>query len=328
MTLPPMTRAVETAPGELLGGVEAGLVPVSAPPRRAGQVLRRYFSSTGTVLAAGYILLVILMAVFAPLIVRVSGWGPYEFDQSAIDPNLGGMPTGRLGGISAEHWFGVEPGSGRDIFARIVYGARVSMTIALSATALTSALGVVLGLAAGYFGGVVDTLISRLMEFLMAFPSLIFMIAILSALPADNRQMLLVLVISVFGWPYLARIVRGQTLSLKEREFVESARASGASGGQIIFREILPNLLPTIIVMTTLSIPGYVGTEAGLSFLGVGVVPPTPSWGQMISSSVTWYAVVPSYFLIPGGFLFLLVLSFTALGERAQRILGEGELAS
>src|SRR5699024_6844343 len=154
-------------------------------------------------------------------------------------------------------------------------------------------------------GGIVDTLISRLMEFLMAFPALIFMIAVLSALPADNRQVLLVAVISVFGWPYLARIVRGQTLSLKQNEFVEAARASGATGLQIIFKEILPNLAPTIIVMTTLAIPGYVGTEAGLSFLGVGVVPPTPSWGQMIASSVTWYAVDPAYFLIPSVFLFL-----------------------
>ena len=263
-------------------------------------------------------------AVFAPLIVRISGWNPYEFDQSAIDPDLGGMPAGPWGGISARHWLGVEPGSGRDIFARIVYGARASMLIALSATFLTTVLGVVFGLLAGYFGGRTDMVVSRVMEFLMAFPALIFMIAVLSALPADNRSLLLVVIISVFGWPYLARIVRGQTMSLREREFVEAARASGASRSRIVFTEILPNLRSTILVMVTMAVPGYVGTEAGLSFLGVGVVPPTPSWGQMISSSVSWYSVVPTYFLVPGACLFLLVLSFTVLGDRLRGVIDPG----
>jgi peptide/nickel transport system permease protein len=187
---------------------------------------------------------------------------------------------------------------------------------------LTTLLGVVFGLLAGFHGGRVDWVISRVMDFLMAFPALIFMIAVLSALPAGNRSVLLVVIISLFGWPYLARIVRGQTMSLAQREFVEAARASGASSAAIVFREILPNLRSTIVVMTTLAIPGYIGTEAGLSFLGVGVVPPTPSWGQMIASSVTWYSVVPTYFAIPGAFLFLLVLSFTVLGDRLRTVLG------
>lgn len=306
----------------------AALGPDGPRPHRVRRFLAALRRDVPTVLSAAYIVLVILMAIFAPLIVKLSGWGPYEFDQSAIDPSLGGLPLGTGGGISGEHWFGVEPGNGRDIFARIVYGARISMTIALSATLLTSALGVVFGLLSGYFGGMVDAIISRLMEFLMAFPALIFMIAVLSALPAENRQVLLVLVISIFGWPYLARIVRAQTLSLKEHEFVESARASGATGLQIVFREILPNLAPTIIVMTTLAIPGYVGTEAGLSFLGVGVVPPTPSWGQMIANSVTWYAVDPVYFLIPSAFLFLLVFSFTVLGDRVKILSESGGIRS
>ena len=199
------------------------------------------------------------------------------------------------------------------------------MSIALSATALTTVLGVSLGLVAGYFGGRVDLVISRVMDFLMAFPALIFMIAVLSALPAGNRSTLLVVVISVFGWPYLARIVRGQTMSLAQREFVEAARAAGASGTRIVFREILPNLRSTIIVMATLAVPGYIGTEAGLSFLGVGVVPPAPSWGQMIAASVKWYAVDPAYFVFPGVFLFLLVLSFTVLGDRLRAVVDAQE---
>ncbi|WP_432487992.1 ABC transporter permease [Kineococcus sp. SYSU DK018] len=286
------------------------------PTRRS--VLGTILRDPAAVACLAYIAVVVLAAVFAPLIVRVSGWGPYEFDQSAVDPDLGGMPAGPWGGVSPEHWLGVEPGSGRDIFARIVYGARVSMLIALSATLLTTVLGVLFGLLAGYFGGRTDLVISRVMEFLMAFPALIFMIAVLSALPAENRALLLVVVISVFGWPYLARIVRGQTMSLREREFVEAARASGASGARIVFTEILPNLRSTILVMVTMAVPGYVGTEAGLSFLGVGVVPPTPSWGQMIASSVQWYSVVPTYFIFPGACLFLLVLSFTVLGDRLR----------
>lgn len=307
-------------------GDDSSLAGDQSSPRAGVRFLRAFVTDVPAMLSALYILLMLLAAIFAPLIVKLSGWGPYEFDQTAIDPNLGALPRGDFGGIGAEHWFGVEPGNGRDIFSRIVYGARVSLTVALSATVLTTVLGVVIGMLAGYFGGKVDAIISRAMEFLMAFPALIFMIAILSALPADNRVVLLIVVISIFGWPYLARIVRSQTLSLKEREFVEAARASGATHVQIIFREILPNLQSTIIVMAALAVPGYVGTEAGLSFLGVGVVPPTPSWGQMIASAAPYYAVDPMYFIIPGLFLFLLVMSFTTLGDRLRAIANAGEV--
>lgn len=302
-----------------------GAAEAAAPPAPGSSVWRTLLGDTGAVLSIAYIALIVLMALCAPLIVRLSGWGPYEFDQSAIDPDLGGLPIGPGGGIGAEHWFGVEPGSGRDLFARVVYGARVSMSIALSATALTTVIGVGLGMLAGFHGGKVDQVISRVMDFLMAFPALIFMIAVLSALPASSRAPLLVLVISFFGWPYLARIVRGQTLTIAQREFVEAARASGASTSRIVFSEVLPNLRSTIIVMTTLAIPGYIGTEAGLSFLGIGVVPPTPSWGQMIAQSTGWYAVDPLFFLIPGTFLFLLVLSFTVLGDRVRAAVDSGE---
>ena len=322
MTSP--STELERAGGSGAESAAAAALGSSGVPSK-GRVFRVLRRDVGAMLSLGYIVLIILMAVFAPLIVSVSGWGPLEFDQSAIDPNLGGVPLGPWGGISGSHWFGVEPGSGRDIFARIVYGARVSMTIALAATTLTTVLGVTFGLLAGYFGGKTDQLISRVMDFLMAFPALIFMIAVLSALPAGNRSTLLVVVISVFGWPYLARIVRGQAMSTAQREFVEAARASGASGTTIVFREILPNLRSTIIVMVTLAVPGYIGTEAGLSFLGVGVIPPQPSWGQMIASSVTWYSVDPMYFAIPGLFLFLLVMSFTVFGDRLRAVIDSGE---
>ncbi|MFI7636461.1 ABC transporter permease [Nonomuraea sp. NPDC049400] len=299
----------------------AALSPATSGRRVAGALLR----DRGAVLSTAFLTLIVLMAICAPLISAITGHGPNDFDTAAVNTDLGGVPHGSLGGISADHLLGVEPQNGRDILARIAYGARVSLLIAASATALTTLLGVVLGMLAGFYQGWVDQAICRVMDFLMAFPALIFMIAILSSLPQGNRSVLLVVVISVFGWPYLARVVRGQTMTLVNREFVEAARASGASTGALVFKEILPNLRSSLIVMTTLAVPGYVGTEAGLSFLGVGVTPPTPSWGQMIASSVGWYAVDPMYFAIPGAFLFLTVLSLTVLGDRLRAALDAGE---
>ncbi|MBB5908176.1 ABC transporter permease [Actinoalloteichus hymeniacidonis] len=264
---------------------------------------------------------VVLMAVFAPLLTTISGSGPYEFHEDKIDAIRGGLPIGSFGGMSPEHWFGVEPLNGRDIFARIVYGAQVSLTIAVSAAVVTTTLGVVFGVLAGFFGGIVDQIVSRVMDFLMAFPALIFMIAILSALPQGNRPVLLVAVLALFGWPSTARVVRGQTMSIAQREFVEAARSSGASRIAIVFREVLPNLVGTITVMATLSVPTFIATEAGLSFLGVGVQPPTASWGQMIASAVPWYAADPMFFMIPGLFLTLTVLSFMVIGDALQATL-------
>ncbi|SDS47578.1 ABC transporter permease [Microlunatus soli] len=310
-----------STPGQLVAE-RGSAAPASGTGGTGGTgIFRRLISKPSVAVCFGFLTMVILMAIFAPLITAVSGHDPYVFDQAAIDANTGGLPKGPFGGISAEHWFGVEPQNGRDIFARIVHGARASMAIALSATVLTTVFGTVLGMVAGFFGGRADQIVSRLMDFLMAFPALIFMIALLSALPDSNRPLLLVGVLSVFGWPYIARVIRGQTMSLSKREFVEAAIASGGSRLRVIFTELLPNLTGTIIVMSTLAVPSYIGTEAGLSFLGIGLTPPTPSWGQMIAKAVSWYTVDPAYFMIPGLFLFLTVLSFTLIGDQLQRIL-------
>ena len=181
-------------------------------------------------------------------------------------------------------------------------------------------IGVVLGTLAGYVGGVLDQAVSRLMDFLMAFPALIFMIAILSALPGSNRMVMLVLVLSLFSWPQLGRVVRAQAMSLRNREFVEAAVASGARPRQVVFRELLPNLSGTIIVMLTLMLPQVIATEAGLSFLGVGIRPPDPSWGQMIAAAVPWYSTSPMFFVIPGVFLTATVLSCMVVGDHLQQI--------
>jgi len=315
--------ATTTASGLREAPVTPGAGPATGTGRRVLRALRR---DRGAVLSVAFLLLVIGMAIAAPLITMLTGSGPDTLNPNAINPNLGGAPLGAFGGISLAHPFGVEPDTGRDLLARVAYGARVSFLIALSATVLTTTLGVVFGMLAGFFHGWVDQGISRLMDFLWAFPSLIFMIAILSALPQGNRPLLLVIVLSLFGWPYLGRVIRSQTLGLTEREFVQAARVSGAKTRQLIFREILPNLRNTVIVIATLSVPGYVGTEAALSFLGVGVIPPTPSWGQMIASSLEWYEVDPMYFVVPGGFLFLTVLSLTVFGDRLRHALDSGEV--
>lgn len=312
-------------PAQALSGRQKGTASLNgAVPRPLAGVSKKLFTRASVVLSVVFLSIVVLMAILAPLITKVSGWDPFTFDSSAIDAASGGLPKGGFGGISARHWFGVEPQSGRDIFARIVYGAQVSMLIAISATLVTAFLGIVLGMVAGFFRGAADQIISRIMDFLMAFPTLIFMIALLSALPHVNRPVMLITVLSIFGWTHMGRIVRGQTMSLAQREFVEAAQASGAQKTTIVFREILPNLTGTIIVIATLAAPTFIGIEAGLSFLGVGITPPTASWGQMIASAVPWFTVVPTYFLIPGIFLFLTVLSFTVLGDRLQKIIAAG----
>ena len=195
--------------------------------------------------------------------------------------------------ISADHLFGVEPQNGRDIFSRVVYGARISLLIAFLATLLSVVIGSTLGVVAGYFGGWVDALISRAMDVFLAFPLLVFAIALAGVMPDTAfglsgdalRIALLIFIIGFFSWPYIGRIVRGQTLSLREREFVDAARSLGARGPYIIFKEMLPNLVAPILIYATLLIPTNILFEAALSFLGVGIRPPTASWGGMLSEA-------------------------------------------
>ncbi|GAA1158569.1 peptide/nickel transport system permease protein [Kitasatospora gansuensis] len=281
-------------------------------------VLRRLSTQRSAALALAVVALLVLAAIAAPVVGWLTGNSPTEFHGEAVDPALGGLPRGAAGGISAEHWLGVEPVNGRDVLTRVVYGARVSLLIAVFATALSVLLGTTLGLLAGFLGGWVDTLIGRLMDLLMSFPGLIFMIALISAAPGADRRLLLVAVLGFFGWPYVGRIVRGQAMVLARGEFVAAARVLGASRRALLLREVLPNLTGPVLVVATMSIPACVATEAGLSFLGVGVQPPTPSWGQMIAAAVPWYAADPVYFLIPGAFLFATVLAFNVLGDAVR----------
>jgi peptide/nickel transport system permease protein len=278
----------------------------------------------------------LLAAIFAPLITSLMGVDPYTLNPSAIDPNNGGVPlgcgnldSGFFCGISWQHPFGVEPGTGRDLFARMLYGMRISLLIAFSATFVTVLLGTLFGILSGYLGGRVDGLIGRLMDLILSFPQLLIILALSGVLtqrleamgvPEGNpaRITYLILVLSVFGWPYLARIVRGQVLSVREREFVEAAVAMGSGTRRILFREMLPNMWAPIMIYATLTLPTYIATEAALSYLGVGVLPPTPTFGATLADSVTYMSIIPSYLLIPGTLLAILVVSFNLVGDSVR----------
>lgn len=267
-------------------------------------------------------------AVLGPFLAPYFGIDPFKFDKDAIG-ELGGLPKLPNGGISPKHPLGVEWGTGRDIFAQLLFGLRISLVIATSATAMTVIFGTVVGIIAGYTGGLTDTIIGRIMDLILAFPFLLIILALSGVLtqrlealgvPPGNpaRILYLILVLSVFGWPYLARIVRGQVLSLREREFVEAAVAMGARRRRILFGEILPNLWAPILVYATLTLPAYIGTEAALSFLGVGVLPPETTFGAMLATSVSYFNVVPTYLFIPGSVLIVLVVSFNLFGDAVR----------
>jgi len=270
-----------------------------------------------------FLIFLVLVAVFAPVIVKFLGDPPAEFHQNLVDIQGGTLlPKGKFGGMSWDHLMGVEPQNGRDIFSRVVYGARISLLIALLATLLSVVIGTTLGVLAGFAGGWVDSLIARTMDIFLAFPILVFALALAGVFPDDAfglhgntlRVGLLIFIIGFFNWPYIGRIIRGQTLSLREREFVDAAKSLGARRPYIMFTELLPNLMAPILVYATLLIPTNILFEAALSFLGVGVQPPTPSWGGMLSDAVVYYTA-PHFMFWPGMAIFGTVLAFNLFGD-------------
>jgi peptide/nickel transport system permease protein len=289
--------------------------------RSLTQIAWRRLRRDKVAMAGGIIIIVlILIAIFGPYLVA----NPNTYHSELIDPTFS-RPKGPLGGISLDHPFGVEPVTGRDMLARIVVGARYSLLIGFLATALAVIIGTIMGVIAGYFGGWIDSVIARLMDIFLAFPLLVFAIALVGVLPgsafglsgSNLRVVLLIFIIGFFAWPYMGRIIRGQTLSLREREFVDAARSLGARGPYILFRELLPNMVGPILVYATLLIPTNILFEAALDFLGVGIIPPTPSWGYMLSDAVTqgYYAVDPMYMIIPGVAIFITILAFNLFGD-------------
>jgi peptide/nickel transport system permease protein len=274
----------------------------------------------------------VLIAFAAPLFAKVSGHGPNQlFSREMLTEDIG-LPKGPNGSF----WFGGDT-VGRDLFVRVMYGARTSITVALVATGLATLIGVVVGMAGGYSGGKTDTVVSRIVEIVLSLPVLLFAIGLASvcSITAEGclggvlkpGLSLVIGIIVLFTWPNVARLVRGQVLSLREREFVEAARSLGARPFRIMWVEMLPNLVGPIVVYATLLIPANILFEAALSFLGVGVPQNIPSWGRMLSeaSAGGLYNYAWWMLLFPGLFLLITTLSFNLVGDGLRDALGPAE---
>jgi peptide/nickel transport system permease protein len=318
-----MAVPIDVATGPGGPGPDAPLaVPGQAIEGRSpGQIAWMRLRRDKVAMGGGIVVaLLILTAIFGPHLVQ----NPDVFHSDLIDPTYQ-RPTGAFGGISLAHPLGVEPENGRDLLARIVVGAQYSLLIAFLATVLAVGLGTFFGVLAGYAGGWWDSLIARAMDVFLAFPLLVFALALAGVIPNSAfglsgnslRIAVLIFVIGFFNWPYMGRIIRGQTLSLREREFVDAARSLGAGTHYILFRELLPNLVAPILVYSTLLIPTNILFEAALDYLGVGLYVPTPTWGQMLASAVQngYYSIDPEFMLVPGLSIFITVIAFNLFGD-------------
>jgi peptide/nickel transport system permease protein len=274
--------------------------------------------------AAGVLIVLISMALLAPVFAnQIAHHSPTQINQDVTSDI--GLP---LIGPSKAYWMGVDQ-LGRDVFVRALYGARTSLFVALVGTGISLVLGITLGLIAGFRGGKIDTFISRLADIFLALPLLLLAIGLAASCGTTVEgcdfgffslgpgRAMVILIIGIFGWPYVARIVRGQTLSLREREFVEASRSIGFGTGHIMFREVLPNLVTSIIVVATLLIPINILFEAALSFLGVGVPAEIPTWGGMIADATNGRLYTLAWWMLvtPGIFLVITTLGFNLLGD-------------
>jgi peptide/nickel transport system permease protein len=279
----------------------------------------RFKKDKAALLGLALVIILLVLALIAPLFVRITGHGPNELFSREMTDEFG-LPKGPNG----DFWFGADR-PGRDVFVRVIYGARTSLLVALVATGFAVLVGVILGVVAGYFGGKLDTLISRTIDVILSMPILLFAIGIAAACGATASGCLgglikpglgvVIFIIALFSWPYIARIVRGNTLSIREKEFIEAARSLGAGNVRIMFREVLPNLVAPIIVYATLIIPNNILFEAALSFLGLGVPQTTPSWGRMLSDAAPIFDVAWWLMVFPGAFLIATTLAFNLLGD-------------
>lgn len=264
--------------------------------------------------AAVVVVLSLLSAIFASQLSALSGNDPFTYHADALGPDT--SPTGFFGGVSAEHWFGVEPGTGRDLFSLVVHGARVSLLVGIASTVLATVIGVVLGIVAGAVGGIVEKLVDFATDVTLGFPFLIFAIALSALFPLEApRALLLTLVIGMFGWPGIARVVAAETRVIVQQPYVVASRVMGARFGHLFRHQVLPNVASTVIVYSCISLPGRISAEATLSFLGVGVLPPTPSWGRSIGDAISWLLVDPAFLLFPAAALFVVTFSFNILGD-------------
>jgi peptide/nickel transport system permease protein len=259
------------------------------------------------VVSAGFILLLVALAVFAPVIAHLVGHGVNQ-QNDTTGLTSAGLPRAP----SSTYWFGTDD-LGRDVFIRTIYGARISLIVGVTASLSAVVIGTTLGLVAGFIGGFVDSVLSRLMDLVLSFPFLLAAIALVSVVGPSLT--VIIVVIAFFSWAAVGRIVRGLAMSIKEKEYIEAARSVGANNLRIMFVEILPNLTAPLIVYTTLLIPSAISFEAVMSFLGLGVIPPTPSWGDMLAEAVGYYQVAWWFIAFPGIALLATTLAFNLLGD-------------
>jgi peptide/nickel transport system permease protein len=302
--------------------------------RSPWQIFWLRFKQDRAALFGGILILIfVLLALFAPLISKhIIHHGPNDLFQRQMT-NEFGLPAGPNG----KFWFGADR-NGRDVFVRSLYGLRTSLIVAIGATGISMTIGVVLGLLAGFAGGITDLIISRIIDVVLALPLLLFALGIATACSVSNRGCfggvirpglgLIVFIIALFSWTYISRIVRGQTLSLREKEFVDASRSLGAGSARIMFREVLPNLVAPIIIYSTLIIPSNILFEAYLSYLGVGLPQTTPSLGAIISDAAGLYDVAWWLMILPGILLFSLTLAFNLLGDGLRDALDPRGVAS
>ncbi|MFH9661972.1 ABC transporter permease [Streptomyces sp. NPDC017248] len=297
--------------------------------RSPGQLAwRRFKRDRVGVASAIIVILFFVIGLAAPLIAKLYGKDPYTTYGLNTPGLLGdnGFPAKPNGGIDGEFWFGIDPQLGRDVFSFLLYAIRNSLLISTAITLLVMIVGVVIGITAGYIGGKTDWLLGRVIDILLAFPQQLFFVAFTPVIlnffvPSNEDTPTSIVVISlitllvVFGWASIARLLRGQVLALREREFIEAARVTGASPARIIFKELLPNLWTPILIQGTLLLPTMVTTEAGLAFLGVGLQDPTPDWGLMIGYAAQFYQDDFTFLLFPGVTMVIFVLAFNLLGD-------------
>ncbi|MEV6837665.1 ABC transporter permease [Streptomyces sp. NPDC051133] len=306
--------------------------PKGTESRSPGRLAWTRFKRDRTgVISALVVIFFFVVGIAAPLIAKVYGKDPYTtYGQN--DPSLlndFGFPVQPNGGMSGDFWFGIDPQLGRDVFTFLLYGIRNSLLIAAATTVLVAFFGVVIGITAGYLGGKTDYFVGRIIDILLAFPQTLFFIGffpvLLTILVAPDEAtptwlivVSLITVMTAFGWAPIARLLRGEVLALREREFVEAAKVTGASPARIIFKELLPNLWTPILIQATLALPMYVTVEAGLAFLGVGLSDPTPDWGVMVQNASKYYQSDITYMLFPGLTMVIFVIAFNLLGDSVR----------
>lgn len=279
---------------------------------------------------------IILCAIAAPFLVALGVIHPEAFNQNLLG-NDGVEPKGTLGGISSDHWLGVEPGTGRDLLSRLMYAMTWSLGIALTATVITVVIGAVLGIVAGFSRGILDAVVGRFIDLTLSFPQTMMLLALsapfvlflrttvadlpgLGLLADRNRAngLYVIIILAAFGWPPVARVVRGQVLSLREREFIDAARLLGASRRRLYFKEVLPNVWAPVLVYFTLLVPAYISAEAAFAYLGVSIKPPTPTLGNTLADSVSYTSADPMFFFLPGILLAVTVVVFNLVGDGAR----------